>query len=258
MTSTGTAPGNKQSGHQISFITKLYNFAKEYRDMEKVTINLDKEGAKNNDPFFHKMAQSYYKEANRRSLRMPLIKNMEIGVALIELPSDFNDYFMKIESSARRNYKKSIRNEYTFSRFEYNNKLDDIWEIHKSTKYRQGAMPLELTENRPKAINNGTSETNLHDYIYYGVFDSNDKLVSYLGIMLAGDLAMIGNIFGHAEHQSNGVVPRALIDGAQHIIQNFPKVKYYGYGTYFGASDTLRRFKRKFCFTPRRVKWIYK
>jgi len=256
MSNKGTVAVNKSMGRKISTVNKIYNFINEYRGMEKLTINLNKEGAKNNDPFFHRMALSYYKHANGRSLRMPLVRNLEFGVALVELPDDFNDYFMAVESSARRNYKKSVRNEYSFSKFEYNDRLDDIWDIHRSAKFRQGAMPSELTDNRPSPINNGKSLTNLHDYLYYGVFDNN-KLVAYLGVMLAGDLAMIGNIFGHADHQSNGVVPRALIDGADHIIKNYPSVKYYGYGTYFGASDSLRRFKRKFHFTPKRVRWVY-
>jgi len=132
MTYSGTKSGKTNAGMKINFLQKMTNLIKEYQTMKKVTIDLNINGTKDNDPFFHKMTESYYKFATGRRRRMPIIKEMSIGVALLELPIDFNTYFMLIESSARRNYKKSIRNEYTFSRFNYNERLDDIWDINRS------------------------------------------------------------------------------------------------------------------------------
>jgi hypothetical protein len=67
---------------------------------------------------------------------------------------------------------------------------------------------------------------------------------------------MIEHIYGHAAYQSDGVVPKMIVDTAGYLMECHPAVKYYGYGSYFGASATLRRFKKKFGFMPCRVKWL--
>jgi hypothetical protein len=36
---------------------------------------------------------------------------------------------------------------------------------------------------------------------------------------------------------------------AEYVAENHPAVKYYCYGTYFGARETMKRFKRKFGHT---------
>ena len=67
---------------------------------------------------------------------------------------------------------------------------------------------------------------------------------------------MIEHIYGHAAYQSDGIVPLLLVGMGEYVRAHYPTVMYYGYGSYFGASETLRRFKRKFCFQPYRVKWL--
>ena len=47
-----------------------------------------------------------------------------------------------------------------------------------------------------------------------------------------------------------------IVEAARDILENYPGVKYYMYGTTYGASETLRRFKRKFRFVPTKVKWV--
>src|SRR5262249_38502859 len=46
-----------------------------------------------------------------------------------------------------------------------------------------------------------------------------------------------------------------ILEVAREIYASYPTVKYYAYGTYFGASESMRRFKRKFLFYPHRVTW---
>ena len=77
-------------------------------------------------------------------------------------------------------------------------------------------------------------------------------------IFVAGELCSITDLFGHAQHLEFGVVPQLIIDVARQVYASYPTVKYYAYGTYFGATHTLRRFKRKFEFNPHRVSWELK
>ena len=66
---------------------------------------------------------------------------------------------------------------------------------------------------------------------------------------------MLEHVYGHADRQPDGVVPMLIVGIAEHLIRQRPMVKYFCYGTYFGASTTMRRFKRKFLFEPHRVDW---
>ena len=94
-----------------------------------------------------------------------------------------------------------------------------------------------------------------HGYAYFGVF-ADDTLVAYAGCLVAGEVMMIHMIFGHADHQGDGVVP-LLISGITEVaLQEYAQVRYLAYDKWFGASPTLRRFKRKLNFTPYRVRWV--
>ncbi len=66
---------------------------------------------------------------------------------------------------------------------------------------------------------------------------------------------MVEQIYGHAKYQADGVVPLLIIGMAQDIMENHERVKFYGYGSFYGAGITMRRFKRKFGFLPKRVTW---
>jgi RimJ/RimL family protein N-acetyltransferase len=47
-----------------------------------------------------------------------------------------------------------------------------------------------------------------------------------------------------------------LVKIAEDLYASYPSVKYYAYGTYFGARAPMRKFKRKFQFFPYHVHWI--
>jgi len=221
----------------------------------EVRVNLMYERVQNKDLFYEKVTKGFYCDARRRHPKMPLIRQLQFGVALCALPPRFEDYFMAVEAAARRNFKKAQRNGYTVQQINYNDYLADISEIRKSAEVRQGRMPVDYLAGIVQSCKNPIPRTTTHDYPYFGVLKEG-KLVAYAGCIIAGELAMIEHIFGHAAHQSDGVVPMLLIGMAEHFRVNHPAVKFYGYGSYFGSSETLRRFKRKFCFTPHRVKWV--
>jgi RimJ/RimL family protein N-acetyltransferase len=70
-----------------------------------------------------------------------------------------------------------------------------------------------------------------------------------------GELCNLNDLYGHVEYENDGLVPLLLITIAESIYTSYPSVKYYAYGTYFGARAPMRRFKRKFEFHPYRVFW---
>jgi hypothetical protein len=183
-----------------------------------------------------------------------LFRRLSHGVAVCVLPRQFDSYFMTIDGSARRNYKKAQRGGYEFSRIDYNSFLDDITAIRRSTDRRQGKLPEEFLSQPARPVTDPPSRSPSHDYPYFGV-RREGKLYSYAGCLVAGELCMLQHIFGHAAFQSDGIVPLLIVSIAKYLLAHHPEVKYYAYGTFFGAGETMRRFKTKFAFVPHRVTW---
>lgn len=220
-----------------------------------IKLSLQLEATKGNDKFFEEMTRKYYKDAITKHPKMPLFGKLTRGVAVCKLEGDFDSYLKNIESSGRRNIKKAKRLGYTFKPIDFNELLDDVWDIRKSTLVRQGSMPDDFLNKRPIKHNNPKSKTNIHDYPYFGVFSDNNDLVAYAGCFLAGDIIELSHYYGHAEHQKNGVTPLLIVSIAEHVFQHYPQIKAYTYGGYIGSSPTLKRFKKKFNFLPHRVIW---
>lgn len=226
-----------------------------FRAMPSVSINLQSDQIQEDNQFYRTITEQFYREANKRHRKFPLFKSMVHGVALCDISKGFDSYLGIIESSARRNFKKALRNGFFSRPIDYNEHLDEIWAIRRSTPVRQGEMPDAFINTPPPKRTDPVSTSKTHDYRYFGVFDKDDTLVAYAGCLIAGELMMIEHIYGHFEYQSFGVVPMLLISMAQHAEEDHSTVKYYSYGTFFGASPTMKRFKKKFRFLPHRVSW---
>lgn len=224
------------------------------RQMPHVTINLEVGAAGSNDPFYATLAGDFYRYVRRRHPRLLCVGAFEYGVALCCLPRNQGGYEAIIEASGRRNIKKALRLGYEFRRIEFNDYLNDIRDIRRSTDSRQGELTGYLREDAVEPCRNPPSLSNLHDYVYYGVLKEG-RLLAYAGCIVAGELCMIEHILGHAGFLSDGVVPLLVSGIAGDVVSHYPKVAYFAYGTFFGGGETMRRFKTKFGFLPHRVTW---
>lgn len=221
----------------------------------KIELSLKLDEIKGKEPFYEKVTQDFFKLVNSRRKKLPIFRQMTRGVAVCSLDGGFEKYIKAIESSGRRNIKKAIRLGYTFKAINYNDHLDEVWEIRKSAEVRQGKLSDAFLNNKPSPNNDPKCSVNTHGYPYFGVFDEENKLVAYAGCFLAGNVIELSHFYGHADHQKNGVVPLLITSIAEYVINNHPAVKVFLYGGYIGASPTLRRFKKKFRFMPYHVKW---
>lgn len=236
-------------------LKKLWARIAEARRLPQIVIDLRCAGTAGNDPFFERIVRQFHAEASSRHPKFPLVRRYEYGFSVCCIGPDFEHYFQSIEGAARRNYRKSLRLGYNFQRIDFNAYLDDVTAIRRSADMRQGRpMPQEFFSQPVSRNHNPASNTSLHDYPYVGIV-RDGTLYAFAGCLVAGDLCSIQTIYGHADFQGDGVVPMLIIGIAQHIFQQYPDVKFYAYGTYFGASETMRRFKRKFGFLPHRVQW---
>ncbi|GAA6174010.1 hypothetical protein NBRC116592_36800 [Colwellia sp. KU-HH00111] len=224
----------------------------------KLNLSLKIDDTINNAPFFKTITINFYKEMTKRHKKLPLFGQMTRGVAICPLNGDYESYIKGIESSGHRNVKKANRIGYTFQRINFNDHLDEIWDIRKSTTVRQGKLSDDFINNKPDKITDPESNSLVHGFPYFGVFDENHVLVAYAGCFLAGDVIELSHFYGHAEHQKNGVVPLLITSIAKVAIEEHPTVKFFMYGGLIGASTSLKRFKKKFNFLPHHVKWSLK
>ncbi len=215
----------------------------------QVAIDLMLPATEGNHPFFADVITKFHRQCTRLHPKFPLVPFFKYGVATNRLPASYDDYFMAIEGSARRNIKKAQRSGYLFQRIDFNRYIADAGEIHRSTPVRQGPMQKEFLAKDPDPVTDPPSTTNVHDYAYFGVL-KDDKLVAYAATLVAGEAMFITTIFGHDSYKSDAVVPLLIAGMANEAYTAYPNVKYYIYDKFFGATPNLRRFKKKFKFEP--------
>jgi hypothetical protein len=236
-------------------ITKFRQFYEQFRDMPRITVDLMYKDVKVADPDYAKFVREFYNAANRRHPKYLIFKTNEVGMTLAPLPKTGDEYFASIESSARRNYKKAVREGCTFERLIYNDHLKEIGVIWQSTPDRQGReMSAEFKFDVAPKNTNPIPKTSTHLYPSYGVF-LKGQLIAYADCFVAGEVAIVQRVFGHANFYDYRPVPQLFIEIAMELIKNHTNVKYLSYGMYFGAGETMQRFKRKFGFIPHRVSW---
>jgi len=221
----------------------------------RLDVHLRIGAAKENDPFYAHTVQAFYKETHQSHGKMPLLRRWRYGVATCVLPPSNDKYFGNIEASGRRNVRKALRSGAVFRKIDFNNHLAEISEIRTSTDERQGALTEDLLSGVVESSHNPPSLANVHDYPFFGVF-AGEKLVAYAQCLVAGDVCMLEHILGHYDYLGDGVVPLLVTGIAEHCYKTYPRIKFYTYGTFFGASLSMRRFKKKFGFLPHTVTWI--
>jgi hypothetical protein len=221
--------------------------------LPKVTLHLQAAQAEDNDPFFRKLILNFYAKTRRRNPRHLFLRDFRWGVALqpMELQPGMES---TLESSAVRNQKKALRNGYQVEKMEYNKWLEDIQKVRRSTEVRQGPVDPRLLSQPVRPITDPPSRNNIHDYPFFGVFREG-VLVAYASCWVAGEVAMIEHILGHADHQDQGIMPLLILGIKEQVRNRHPHVRWLGYEMWFGASDKLRRFKKKMGFRPYKVNW---
>lgn len=222
--------------------------------LPRVTLRLMASRAENNDPFYRKLIDDFYARTRHRRLRYLGLRDFQWGVALQPMDPPPGAP-ATLESSAVRNQKKALRNGYRFEKINYNDWLGDIQAVRRSTEVRQGPVDPRLLSKPVRPISDPPSRNLFHDYPFFGVLQG-DKLVAYAGCLVAGEVALIEHILGHADHQEQGIMPLLILGMQAEIRKRYPQVRWFGYEMWFGASESLRRFKKKMGFRPYQVNWI--
>lgn len=165
-------------------------------------------------------------------------------IAIIKVPSSIDIYLKDIGAKSRNMNKKAQKNGIVCKVFDWNEKLDEIFEINKSSLMRQGREMDESYRTYPKLIN----YLNEKDFsiVHIGAFNEK-KLIGYIELYVYGNFTMTNRILGHKEYLKYGVVNLMMKKCVEYGIEN--KIEYINYLTMQNRKNSsLSAFKNRVGF----------
>lgn len=188
------------------------------------------------------------------SLGWPLYRQLATGkydvCSVLELQADLN-YWRLNHRTARKRADRAERLGYRFDEIESHRYVDDIYAINTSMAERQGRPMSAGYNKRPSASPDPVYACPRHVIRRYGVL-SGQRLVAYLWLYRAGDLALVSSILGHGEYLDDGIM-FLLIQGA--IEAELAQGGFMVYNRHDSGEDGLRWFKERCGFQAMEVAW---
>lgn len=191
-----------------------------------------------------------HKHFTKRHPKYKIFQNKSLGATLIDL-SNFRtheEYIAKVNGRNTAAHKAKIAKSrgYILTEINRNDYIDDIHEINTSLEKRQG-RPMDL-----RFLEKKIHYEPLINFKYYGVLNSDGKLMAYSTLGFYGNFAAFDQFIGH--RNNDGIMHMMLVEIVCQQIDagNF---KYIMYDTYFGAQPGLKQFKTAHGFKPYRAKY---
>ncbi len=209
------------------------------------------------DMFGDETIHSLYLDFSRPHPRFPFFAKKGPGAALIFLPDEHGEYIktMAKELTARK-CRKASKAGYSFRIFSGAEHYEDLLEINRSSRQRQGRDMDEHYIN-PESVR---SFCDSHETLF-GVFNSCGGLVAYADVPVTGDMFLFSTILGHASFMNDGIMYLLVSEVLRHFIEvrrerGFPRCAMYD--MFWGAKPGLYQFKKMLGFKPFRVTWHWK
>ncbi len=172
--------------------------------------------------------------------------------AMITVPIDESDYLAAIGPKTRNMIRKAERAGYTYREFEYNDELDALWAINRSTPERQGKPMSKSYRERPDPSHGVQDLCDEHRRVWVGGY-VGETLSAYCQLVLCGELAIVNRILGHADFLRDGVMDGLALALVRRCIGT--RVRFINYLT-LKTSPGLRHFKESTGFRPLAVEVI--
>jgi hypothetical protein len=171
--------------------------------------------------------------------------------SVMQMPESTNDW-RREHRTARKRADRAARLGYFAERVSREKFCDDLHAINTSLDERQGR---EMTAAYRQPVSLGplpAYRCGRHAIHTYGVL-LGSRLVAYLWLYRAGDLALVSSILGHGDHLANDVMYllfEAMLDdqaasGGQIV-----------YNRHDSGTGGLRYFKERLGFTEQKVAWL--
>lgn len=188
----------------------------------------------------------------------PLLLQMASGkyddVSLARIPADVNEW-RDHHRTARKRADRASRRGYVFdwvARHEYE---DDVFAINTSATRRQGRPMTAGYLERPTFSPLPVYPCDRHAVRTYGVTAPDGALVAYLWLYRAGDLALVSQILGHADHLDREVM-YLLWQGMLACESVIDSDGFVVYNRHDSGTDGLRFFKERVGLAETAVEWL--
>lgn len=170
------------------------------------------------------------------------------GEILAMLPLE-GDYMDKTLDAKSRNMVRKANKYYYYTTFNYNSRLNEIYEINTSTPHRQGKPMTVAYTSRPQPSSQWDLCNSIHRYTFIGGFNEDGVLRAYCALAILGDIAIINQILGHVDHLPNGIM-NGLMAYMVAYLQRSTKCTYINYLDLTSCSVGLAKFKLSVGFEP--------
>lgn len=191
--------------------------------------------------------------ARCREFSGPLLRQLSRGYevcSVLPLPESLEEWRSE-HRTARKRADRAERLGYHFTAIQRHRFADDIYAINTSMPERQGRPMSAGYTVRPSASPDPVYTCPRHAVRPYGVL-SGQRLVAYLWLYRAGELALVSSILGHGEHLRHDVMYLLVQD----VIER--EIPYGGMLVYNRAdsgTEGLRFFKSRLGFEATEVEW---
>lgn len=193
---------------------------------------------------------------NKRHPKYKIIRNKTVGVMIYKLPKDESEYEARITGKNSVSYyaRRCKKMGYYTKKFNQGQYLEQLYNINTSSLERQGHKMSDIYLEKVE------KEEEKDAVDYFGVFNKDDILVGYIRLIKTPCLFVISKLLGHKDYLNDNIMYLLLHDLTLELIKsnkNNDFDQYFMYDTYFGGSAGIKLFKKRNCFEPYRVKWIY-
>lgn len=179
-----------------------------------------------------------------------LIQHKSWGAALLDLhacatPEDYLER-IKGKNNGAFHARRARSRGYVVTEIDRNDYVDDIHAVHSSLEQRQGRPMDQQYQTRQAYFER------LPNFQYYGVLNTDGKLMGYANVGHYGNFAAFSHLMGY--RNNDGIMHLLVVDIVTRLLGQQP-LRYLMYDTFFGALPGLQQFKTMVGFSPYRAKY---
>lgn len=174
----------------------------------------------------------------------------ELPLAILTLDDGYEAYFANLGPKGRNMVRKTEKLGYSFERFDWNERLEDIFAINTSMDERGGVSMSASYRAKPSPVSIA-QYCEQRGRLCYGAF-KDGTMVGYIVLVTFRHFAAINTILGHGEHLKAGIM-NGLVDFMVRDLCTQGRVRFVNYLTLTGGRETLDGFKRRVGFEERQA-----
>jgi hypothetical protein len=172
--------------------------------------------------------------------------------SVMRLPSSVDEWRLE-HRTARKRAARAERRGYEFVTVDRAQRADEVYAINVSAPERQGRPMSDGYRRRPAETPDPGYPCPRHGVHCYGVETADGTLVAYMWLYRAGQLALVSQILGHADHLENEIMYllwQAMIE------REAREPGFVVYNRHDSGTDGLRFYKERVGLAETPVAWL--